>query len=203
MGHEDVQLALQSGVNSKKAVLPHSSVETILSATFDDIAEKATRLYIPNGGMTEDQLTALNSAFDTIKAITADDAVGIFKVKSAVEELADSSIKDIAKGYSRQRIVEQLDELADLLDSKISLQLIQDGQWNPEEEERRPIVNEDGIFPNVDPEPEPEPEPKPEPKPEPEPQSNVGLIIGIVVAVVVVAGAVTTVVLLRRRNKSK
>ena len=206
LGHKDVQLALQSGVNSKKAVLPHSSVETILSATFEDIADKATRLYIPNGGMTEDQLTALNSAFDTIKAIQADDAVGIFKVKSAVEELADSSIKDIAKGYSRQRIVEQLDELADLLDSKISLQLIQDGEWNPEEEERRPIVNEDGIFPNVDPEPEPEPEPepKPEPNPEPEPQSNVGLIIGIVIAcVAVVAGGVTAVVLLRRRNKSK
>ena len=52
----------------------------------------------------------------------------------------------MAKGYSRQRIVEQLNELVEILDARISMELIADGEWNPEEIRVRPTVTESGII---------------------------------------------------------
>ena len=55
----------------------------------------------------------------------------------------------MAKGYSRQRIIEQLNELSDILDARISMELIADKEWNPEENRTRPTVTENGIvFPS-------------------------------------------------------
>ena len=66
-----------------------------------------------------------------------------------IETLSKNGVKDMAKGYSRQRITEQLNELADMLDARISMELIADGEWNPEENRVRPTVTENGIvFPS-------------------------------------------------------
>lgn len=147
IGHEDVQNALKNGVNSKWGVLPHADINDILAASFADILDKADRLYIPANGMTEAQKAELKAILDEIAAMDDSDAVAIYKIKKAVTELAKTNtIKAYAGGYSRQRIIEQLNYLADVLDARISMKLIEDGQWDPEAQPQRPIVNEDGIF---------------------------------------------------------
>lgn len=163
LGHADVQDALASGVNSKWAVLPHADINEVLKASFADILDKADRLYIPAGGMTAEKKAALAEVFAEIEVMSANDAVEIYKILAEVENLMKSSqIKKYANGYSRQRILEQLEYLADILDARISMQLIADGEWDPEEIPTRPTVNEEGIF-----FPEPEPEPCPGDNPNP------------------------------------
>lgn len=163
LGHADVQDALASGVNSKWAVLPHADINEVLKASFADILDKADRLYIPAGGMTAEKKAALAEVFAEIEVMSANDAVEIYKILAEVENLMKSSqIKKYANGYSRQRILEQLEYLADILDARISMQLIADGEWDPEEIPTRPTVNEEGIF---FPEPEPEPGPGDNPNP--------------------------------------
>ena len=146
IGHEDVQNALLSGVNSKWAVLPHAPLADIFAATKADLASKADRIYIPAGGMTEEQKAALVAAIAELEAMPADTAVDIYKILKKVEALAKNGVKDMAKGYSRQRIIEQLNELVEILDARISMELIADGEWNPEEIRVRPTVTENGII---------------------------------------------------------
>ena len=146
IGHEDVQNALKSGVNSKWAVLPHAPIADIFAATGADLASKADRIYIPAGGMTAEQKAALVAAIAELEDMPAETAVDIYKILKKVEALAKSGVKDMAKGYSRQRIAEQLNELVEILDARISMELIADGEWNPEEIRVRPIVTESGII---------------------------------------------------------
>ena len=146
IGHEDVQNALKSGVNNKWAVLPHAPISDILAATKADLASKADRIYIPAGGMTAEQKAALVAAIAEIEDMSAETAVDIYKILKKVETLAKSGVRDMAKGYSRQRIAEQLNELVEILDARISMELIADGEWNPEEIRVRPIVTESGII---------------------------------------------------------
>lgn len=146
IGHEDVQNALKSGVNSKWGVLPHAPIADILAATREDLASKADRIYIPAGGMTAEQKAALTAAIAEIEAMNAETAVDIYKIMKKVESLAKTDVKDMAKGYSRQRIIEQLGELADILDARISMELIADGEWDPEENRTRPTVTENGVV---------------------------------------------------------
>ena len=96
--------------------------------------------------MTEAQKEALVAAIAEIEAMSADTAVDIYKILKKVEALAKTDIKNMAKGYSRQRIVEQLNELVEILDARISMELIADGEWNPEEIRVRPTVTENGII---------------------------------------------------------
>ena len=147
IGHEDVQNALKNGVNGKWAVLPHADIGDILAASFADIYDKADRLYIPAGHMNAEQKAALATVLDTIAAMDDSDAVAIYKIKKAISDLATTNgLKKYASGYSRQRIMEQLNYLVDILDARISTQLIADGQWDPETQSQRPIVNENGIV---------------------------------------------------------
>lgn len=149
IGHEDVQLALKSGVNSKWAVLPHAAIDVVLEAAFDDILDKADRLYIPNGGMTEEQKASLAAIFDEILAMDYADAQGIYNVECALLRLADGDIKEYAKGYARQRIIEQLEYIADVLDARVSMEMIADGEWDPEKTPARPEL-EDEFAPEDD-----------------------------------------------------
>ena len=146
IGHEDVQNALLSGVNSKWAVLPHAPIADILAATKADLASKADRIYIPAGGMTAEQKAALEAAIAELEAMSAETAVDIYKIQKKISSLAKTEIKDMAKGYSRQRIVEQLNELVDILDKRMYMELIADGEWDPEENRTPPIVTENGII---------------------------------------------------------
>ncbi|MBO5715029.1 MAG: family 10 glycosylhydrolase [Clostridia bacterium] len=149
IGHEDVQNALKSGVNSKWAVLPHAAIEEVLTAMFESILDKADRLYIPAGGMTEQNKADLEAVFAEIIAMPCDNAEDIYNIVKALQSLSKTDIKNYAKGYSRQRIIEQLNELAEILDARISMQLIEDGEWDPETEPTRPSFEEENNNTNT------------------------------------------------------
>jgi hypothetical protein len=153
IGHEDVQLALSSGVNSKWAVLPHAAIKDVLAASFADILDKADRIYIPAGGMTAEDKDGLAAIFNEIAAMEDASAENIYDLAKRIETLASKEVKNFAKGYSRQRIIEQLEELADILDARVSMQLIADDEWNPEEEPERPSFEEEPTTPSVPSEP--------------------------------------------------
>lgn len=184
IGHADVQEALKAGVNSKWAILPHAEINEVLAASFADILDKADRLYIPAGGMDETKKAALAEVLAEIEEMPAGDAVEIYLILSRVEKLAKSELKNFASGYSRQRIQEQLNYLVKILDARISMQLIADGEWDPEEIPTRPIVNENGItFPENDPGNRPEgPGTNPGgPVDDPEPQGFFAWLINLIV----------------------
>jgi hypothetical protein len=121
IGHEDVQNALVSGVNSKWAVLPHAELSEVLAAAFADILDKADRLYIPAGGMTEQNKTDLAAIFEEIAAMSDEDAQSIYDIHNRIAAFVKNEVKNYAKGYSRQRMIEQLNDLVDILDARVSV----------------------------------------------------------------------------------
>ncbi len=145
VGHEDVQEVLKAGVNSMPGVLPHASLDAVLKGYFDCILDRAQRLYIPAGGMTQEQADSLKAKFDEICAMSAEGPVDIRKIQAAVEGLYSMTGTGYAKGYSGQRIVESLKELVDLLDTRISIALVEGGHWDPTSGNPRPVVTVDGL----------------------------------------------------------
>lgn len=142
IGHDDVQQVLKEGANSKKAVLPHASTDKVIKAYFDDIISKAERIYIPKGGMTEAKFGALKSEFEKISAMDTSGAANIQKIRAALSAMYEyGAISAYASGYSGQRITEELRELDGLLDTKISLELIGSGEWDPEKTPSRPSLS--------------------------------------------------------------
>lgn len=210
VGHADVQDVLTSGVNSKTAVLPHSQTDAILNAYFDSILSKAQRLYITAGGMTQAQYDALEQKFNEIAAMDTQGAINLRKIYNAVNAIYANGISAYAKGYSGQRITAQLKELNQLLNTKISRALIDDGQWDPEQNAVRPTVTETEIIPYVPSEPNKPSGPNfsngsnetTEPTDE---NNNVGLIVGLSVggALLVAAAVAVTIILVKKSKKAK
>lgn len=215
IGHADVQEVLMAGVNSTTAVRPHDSLDRVLNGYFERILDRAQRIYIPAGGMTEDQYAQLQAKFDEIKAMPTDGAVNIYKIQKAVQSLYGMTGTSYAKGYSGQRVVENLKELVALLDTRISLALVDSGEWDPEQNPVRPNVTEDGIK---DPE-ENKPSDKPTnpTKPGNTKPSNQGdkeenekffqtlwIVLGVAVVVMLASGAAIVVMAKRKKpNNSK
>ena len=142
LGHNDVQLALSNGVNGKWAVLPHADVGDILSAALGCILDRADRLYVPAGGMTAQGRAELEVIFGQILDSYNGSTYSIYLAYTSLDSIADDLGK-YAIGSSYQRISEQLNELIDLLDTRISMKMIADGDWDPESGEARPEVKEE------------------------------------------------------------
>ena len=146
IGHEDVQEVLMAGVNSNAAAIrPHDSLDKVLDGYFTGILDRAQRIYIPNGGMTQEQYDQLSAKFDEIKAMPTDGYVNIYKISKAIQGLYGMTGTSFAKGYSSQRMVETFKEIVSLLDTRISIALVESGDWDPEKNPARPNVTEDGI----------------------------------------------------------
>ena len=203
IGHTDVQQALLSGVNSCAGVLPHDSTDKVLAAYFNSISDRASKIYIPSGGMTQTQADLLKAEFDKILAMDADGAINIHKIQTAVKALYSAGISAYAKGYSGQRITQQLKELVTLLDTRISVELIADGNWNPETQPKPTVTDTEIVFPSPKPDPEPDPEPKPDPEPETKPTYELVTVLLISIGVLVASSATAVTLILVRRNKNK
>ena len=120
IGHDDVQDLLKAGVNAKDAVLPHAETAEVLNAYFSAVLDRANRIYVPAGGMTAAQVTALGERFETIKAMADDTAADLTAIRAEIEKLTKSTgVSAFAKGYSSARIRETMSELSDLLKTKI------------------------------------------------------------------------------------
>ena len=172
LGSTDVQGALKGGVGAGQGVLPHSDVKKILEVSFADILDKADRLYIPAEGMTVEQRDMLESTFDEIMAMCGSSAYEIHTVTQRISTMIKSQMVYFATGDARQRIKDQLSYLVDILDARLSMQLMAEGLWNPEDGSERPTPTEPLIPEPEEPIPEPE-EPDVELPVEPEtPEEN-------------------------------
>lgn len=122
IGHNDVQTLLKAGVNSKEAVLPHASADKILEAYFNRVLDRAERIYVPNGGMTAEQKTALAARFDSILAMPCETGADLVAIQEEVAKLTkQAGTQSFAKGFSGTRIREAMSELYNLLETKISI----------------------------------------------------------------------------------
>ena len=210
IGHQDVQDVLLAGVNSAPAVRPHDALDKVLTGYFDRILDRAQRLYIPNGGMTQDQYDQLQAKFDEIKAMPTDGAVNIYKIQKAISELYSMSGTSYAKGYSGQRMVETLKELVALMDTRISIALIENGDWDPETKPTRPNVTEDGIKDPEPTKPNTPVNPNPTTPTKPSGSSNLTtekpdytmMIVILVIAVVVMLGTGVAIFLMAKSKRT-
>ena len=133
VGHGDVQEALDIGVNRKWAVLPHADIDKILSVSFADILDKADRLYIPAGGMSKENREELEKIFDDIAKMPNDTQSDIEAIYQRLRDLTQNEIKNYANGYSAQRIIEQLDYMSSILDSRRSMHILEDEDQNSDD----------------------------------------------------------------------
>jgi len=211
IGHADVQEVLLAGVNSTAAVRPHDSLDKVLAGYFQRLLDRAERIYIPAGGMTQEQYTQLSAKLAEIQAMPTDGAVNIYKIQKAVQSLYGASGTSYAKGYSSQRMVEMLKELVALLDTRISIALVESGDWKPEENPVRPTVTEDGIKQPEETKPTAPTQPgnqKPS-DPSSDPQANeaffqtLWIILGIAVVVMLVTGAAIFQMARRKKKPSE
>lgn len=119
IGHDDVQKVLKAGYNSAPAVLPHAQTDKILKAYFDTMLDRADRLYIPAGGMNEEQKSALEAKFRNILSMPYSTAEELGAIGTAVKDIAKtSSLRKLASGYAQARLSESLSELSSLLERK-------------------------------------------------------------------------------------
>ena len=82
----------------------------------------------------------VEEAKEVLAAMSDEDAQSIYDIHNRIAAFVKNEVKNYAKGYSRQRMIEQLNELVDILDARVSMKLIEDGEWNPEEEKNRPAL---------------------------------------------------------------
>ena len=156
IGHEDVIEVLKLGINRSESVLPHDEINKILKASFDDILDRCANIYIPNGGMNNDNLEELRGIFNSIIEMDDSSSLDIYNIIRSINELYESKIQSIAKGYSRQRIIETLKELSSILDTKLSRFMIDSGEWDPSKDPVRPeLIEEENIPPKDDEDDEP------------------------------------------------
>ena len=136
-----------------------------------------------------------------------DGAVNLYKIQSAVKGLYSLTGTPYAKGYSGQRISENLKELVSLLDTRISVSLVENGDWNPEENPTRPTVTEDGIrYPETETETKGGGETETNRQPNPADEANnhrVLVIMLIVLGAAIAVAAVTGVVMFRLAGSKK
>ena len=159
IGHPDVQLSLSSGVGRKNGILPHADIGEILKASFDDILDKAERLYIPAGGMTETQRDDLKAGFDQILEKPYDTAAKIRSIYASVNTVK-VILRNYADGYAYDRIHQQITELLAILDARYSMQLIAEENYEAPEEPETPNEPETPEQPETNEEPEVPQEPK-------------------------------------------
>jgi hypothetical protein len=92
-------------------------------------------------GLQDNDIEASEWAMlEEIAAMSDEDAQSIYDIHNRIAAFVKNEVKNYAKGYSRQRMIEQLNELVDILDARVSMKLIEDGEWNPEEEKNRPAL---------------------------------------------------------------
>ena len=140
-----------------------------------------------------------------------DGAVNIYKITKSIQSLYGMTGTSYAKGYAGQRVVETLKEVVSLLDTRMSISLIENGDWDPEKNPVRPNVTEDGIK-----EPEqtkPGTSTKPSTKPNTDPAGDkasneaffqqLWVILGVAVVIMLLSGAVIVIMAKRKKKDAE
>ena len=175
IGHPDVQLALGSGVGRKMGVLPHADIGEILKADFEDILDKADRLYILAGDMTAEQRSDLENGMNGILAKPYSTSTEFKSVYAGVNTLKNA-LKYYASGYSYDRINQQLTELLAILNARYEMMLVAESNIQIPEEPEAPSEPEIPEEPETPEEPEapetPDTEEEPSDNPTEIPEEN-------------------------------
>ena len=148
IGHPDVQLALGSGVGRKNGVLPHADIGEILRVSFEDILDKADRLYVPAGDMTEQQRSELAAGFEQILKKPYDSAQEIRSIYAGVNTVK-VILRSYATGYSYDRIHQQLTDLLTILDTRYCMKLVAEADCETPENPETPETPENPENPEI------------------------------------------------------
>jgi len=131
---EDVQAYLLSGINSKSAVTPNSDLKTVLQREFDDILDKADRIYIVKNAMTTARKTALKAKLDAILAMPYGTASEIEAIYDSIDNLYNyDGLADYASGYAKARITEDLKYINGIVDTHAQRIKLLGNEENPGE----------------------------------------------------------------------
>lgn len=136
----DAVEAIKKGVAKNKAVRPTDSVDKVLDACFKDILSKAERLYIPKKGMMQSQYDLLKAEFERIQAMKFDSSYDLLQINNAINAIIESPEKYV-KNFAQQRLKDNLQLLASVMDIKLSRSMLLNGEWDPSESEIRPMPN--------------------------------------------------------------
>lgn len=118
LGLEDVEEVLHESTYRKEAVLPHGDLDTILDAAFEDLLDKADRIYIPTGNMTRQQRKMLEQRLRAVTAMPKNKSVQLETVIHVLCQIARKSSL-YADGQAAERIAENLDYLMDILKIRV------------------------------------------------------------------------------------
>lgn len=141
IGHDDVQYVLEIGVNHKWAVLPHADIDKILVASFEDILDKAERIYIPAQAMTQEGKENLEDAFEEILNMPHSTNEEIEAIYIKVSDIANN-VSRYASGYAKTRISEDLEYLAGILEARSLMSIIDDNEA-PDDNPINPPVDDE------------------------------------------------------------
>jgi uncharacterized lipoprotein YddW (UPF0748 family) len=198
LGLDEISYVYTNGTHRKAAVLPHAEVSVILDAMFNDILDKADRIYIPKGKMTEEEKANLIIEFEAIKDMPNETSKELLLLIQAIDDLS-SDMNDFGSGYADDRMKEDLVYLNEVLDVKVSRHMINAGEWDPAKVRVRPnpLANEDNDDDDQD--TGEEPDNNDTPKTDDEDNNPTVIVISSVVGVVVLAGAIYSVIRFKKK----
>ena len=112
---DDVQKVLTEGLFRNDAVIPHEDQDLIISTVLSYLDDKANRIYIPRGGITQSNYNDLKLVLDQL-ALMPNDTINDFRAQiDAFKALQTSSY---ASGAARDRIAEDRNYLVSVLEAK-------------------------------------------------------------------------------------
>lgn len=112
---DDVQKVLTEGLFRNDAIIPHEDQDLIISTILSYLDDKASRIYIPRGGITQSNYNDLKLALDQL-ALMPNDTINDFRIQiDAFRALQTSSY---ASGAARDRIAEDRNYLVSVLEAK-------------------------------------------------------------------------------------
>ncbi|MDF2698481.1 MAG: hypothetical protein K0Q49_37 [Haloplasmataceae bacterium] len=136
----EMKQILGQGLNKITAISPNADIETLLDTVFDYIIDKSERIYVPKALMTSEQKNDLQAEFDKIMEMPMNNADDYYKIQNEIKALV-YEINDYTKSVGAQRVKEDLFELIDNIDLKISRYLINYGYWNLQTTAERPATD--------------------------------------------------------------
>ncbi|TVP85100.1 MAG: hypothetical protein EA375_05330 [Acholeplasmataceae bacterium] len=112
----EVQRVLTDGVYRKPAVLPHAPVDIVIDAMFDDMLDKAERIYVARGAMTAGQYAALAAEFNRLSSLPHDSDTALEALIADIRTLSGATYANIPASL---RINEDIAYLSRILDIKL------------------------------------------------------------------------------------
>jgi uncharacterized lipoprotein YddW (UPF0748 family) len=113
----EIQQVLKDGVFRNDAILPHSAPELLIDTQFNHILDKANRIYLPRGAMSQFTYNLLSGKFDQIKAMPT---AQISDLSAIVDELKAIPVADYTSNtHAKDRIAYDINYLVKLLEIRI------------------------------------------------------------------------------------